>query len=125
MPASLELIVEFDNQTSTRVSSSAIKNHLKLVLQRLGWVGTVAIEVLIVENSAIKQLNQKFLGSNQITDVLSFPAAPDQKSELLGSIVIAEKVAAAQAAEAGIDQIEEIKLLAGHGLLHLAGYHHA
>ena len=44
---------------------------------------------------------------------------------MLGDIVLCPSVAAAQAAAAGHDTMEELLLLTVHGVLHLLGYDHA
>jgi probable rRNA maturation factor len=55
------------------------------------------------------------------------PGTPDSPSPegLLGDLVICPTVAAQQAASAGHSAVEEMLLLATHGMLHLMGYDHA
>ena len=119
------LQLDFHNQTSQTVNIQSPIHHLELILQRLGRVGTVAIEVNIVEDAAIQQLNKKFLGYNQPTDVLSFPSdVSEGQTPQLGSLVISADTAQIQADQAGLTLNEEIHSLAGHGVLHLLGYHH-
>lgn len=122
-----KLVIHNQNSTSHQVDWSAIQNHLELVLRRLGHTDTVAIELLVVGDKAIENLNTKFLQQAKPTDVLSFPAADGLEADqegLLGSIVISYDTALRQAHQAGISVGQELKTLAGHGLLHLLGYHH-
>ena len=60
--------------------------------------------------------------------MLSFPGGPVARSPkpiaFLGDIVIARGVARRQAREAGHSESIEWRVLALHGLLHLAGYDH-
>lgn len=119
------LDVDWQNHTSSTISQPAISRHLNLILQRLGSVGTVKIEIIVVGDKAIQQLNHKFLNHDQPTDVISFPGDSNLNPELTGSIAVSVETAATQASQAGITLEDEVKMLAGHGLLHLLGYHHS
>jgi probable rRNA maturation factor len=62
---------------------------------------------------------------NKPTDVLSFPALPDDANRGQGGdLAISLETASAQAAEHGHTLQIEVKVLILHGLLHLAGYDH-
>ena len=91
------------------------------------------VTLIVTDDDAIADLNQRFLGNPGPTDVLSFPAlqtadafvpAPDAEP-YLGDIAIAYPYAAAQATRYGRDIADELTLLAVHGTLHLLGYDHA
>ena len=84
------------------------------------------VSIVFVGNAAIRKLNRQYRGRDYVTDVLSFPAEPDQfeKRSSLGEIVIATDRAAAQAKESGLSFQNEIEQLILHGLLHLCGYDH-
>jgi probable rRNA maturation factor len=86
--------------------------------------GTVAIA--IVSDSAMADLNRRFRGKPQPTDVLSFPAGTGNINENkeLGDIAIARGVAGRQARAFGHPLSVELRVLALHGLLHLLGYDH-
>lgn len=121
------------NQTKQPLELSAVTAHLQDIWSRLEEGGfplrsqrsddTVVLEVVIVDDQTITKLNNQFCQMNCPTDVLSFPA-PDNQSDSLGSVVVSRPTAENQAREAKIGLIEEMKMLAGHGLLHLLGYHH-
>lgn len=119
------LNVDFTNHTKADISQPALTRHLNLILRRISAVGTVEIEIILVGDKAIQQLNHKFLGLDRPTDVLSFPSDGASNSNLTGSIAISMDTAAIQAQQAGITLEDEVKMLVGHGLLHLLGYHHA
>jgi len=121
-----ELSVLWQNQTKVSVDQKAVERHLGNLLRRTGVVGMVEVELTLVGDRAITKLKQQFLGKNEPTDVLSFPAAAEniEKDNLIGSIVISVDTAKRQAQEAGVVLIDELKMLAGHGTLHLLGYHH-
>ena len=87
--------------------------------------------VALVCDRKMRDLNRRFRGIDRVTDVLSFPADPDEPGPAdadgrrwLGDIVIATGRAARQARAAGLTESEERRRLALHGLLHLLGYDH-
>ena len=80
-----------------------------------------AVTIAIVTDQRMRALNRQFRGVDASTDVLSFPAA---EAGNLGDIAIARGVAGRQAKAAGHSRATELRVLALHGLLHLAGYDH-
>jgi probable rRNA maturation factor len=87
------------------------------------------VNVLVTGSAALRSLNRQFLGKDKATDVLSFPASsavskPRKKSPLAGDIAISADVASENAARFGHSPAEEVKILALHGILHLAGFDH-
>jgi probable rRNA maturation factor len=80
--------------------------------------------ILVAGNGELRQLNRRFRGKDQPTDVLSFPALRGAKAGLAGEIAISATIAAANARRLGHSPALEIKVLALHGLLHLAGFDH-
>ena len=64
---------------------------------------------------------------NKETDVLSFPAESHggpEKPRMAGEVAISADVAKRSAAELGHSAADEVKILALHGILHLAGFDH-
>jgi probable rRNA maturation factor len=86
------------------------------------------VTVLLATDAKIRDLNRRFRGKDEATDVLSFPAKPLQNTKpaerVAGDVAISLETARRQAAEQGHAQATEIKVLILHGLLHLAGYDH-
>ncbi|MEK7375934.1 MAG: rRNA maturation RNase YbeY [Candidatus Margulisiibacteriota bacterium] len=80
------------------------------------------IEAVFVSDAVIRKLNKKFRKADRATDVLSFEIAQDG---ILGQIVISKDTAKRNAKRYGVSFDEEVKRLAVHGALHLAGYDHA
>ena len=69
------------------------------------------------------ELNYRFKGANNPTDVLAFNLAENHpKYYIEGEIYVDLQTAAEQAREHGVDYIEEAARLCVHGLLHLLGY---
>ena len=92
-----------------------------------------ALTIVLVSDSRMRALNRTYRGKDYATDVLSFggetsPGLPIQPIQpilpTLGDIVIARGVAKRQARAAGHPELDELRLLALHGLLHLLGYDH-
>lgn len=106
----------------------------------LGLSGEAEAEVTFVGEEEIRELNARTRGVDRVTDVLSFPMLdnikpftadnypfdtdPSSGCVTLGSIVICEAVADAQAEEYGHSAEREKTYLFTHGLLHLLGYDH-
>ena len=95
-------------------------------------VGPVQVGVVVTDDETVRELNQRFLGLDEPTDVLSFgltpaddaPFALPPEEASLGEIVIAYPTAVRQADEAGRAVEAEVAHLLVHGLLHLLGYDH-
>jgi probable rRNA maturation factor len=85
---------------------------------------TGTVDVLVTSSREIRQLNRRFRGENKTTDVLSFPAGLAFAGKAHGDIAISAELAAHNAEALGHSAAEEVKLLALHGILHLAGYDH-
>ncbi|MGH9967789.1 MAG: rRNA maturation RNase YbeY [Pyrinomonadaceae bacterium] len=96
-------------------------------LKEIGKEGQNAT-IAFLSDRQIKELNKRFRGLDKATDVLSFPANPDEfenGSALdLGDIAISVERAGSQARENGLRFENEISQLILHGLLHLCGYDH-
>ncbi|MGB9742398.1 MAG: rRNA maturation RNase YbeY [candidate division WOR-3 bacterium] len=87
------------------------------------------INIIFTTDRQITRLNRYYLGRNRTTDVLSFPLPPLpvpglEKERVLGEIYISRQQARRQAQTAQHRLRDELLLLVGHGLLHLAGYSH-
>jgi probable rRNA maturation factor len=83
-----------------------------------------SVSVLITSSRELRTLNRRFRRKDKPTDVLSFPAEPSASRKSAGEIAIAADIATQNALQFGHMPFEEIKILALHGILHLAGYDH-
>ncbi len=81
-----------------------------------------SVSIAFVTDAASRRINQRFLGHDYPTDVISFPLGTD----LFGELVISAEFARREARERGIPVGEELLRYVAHGLLHLLGYddHH-
>ena len=122
----MEVPLEDVDLTLLKVASLA-------VLKQQGVEEPSEITIVITDDEALRDLNHRFRGLNQPTDVLSFPddtkgpfaAGAEGFPRYLGDIVISLPRATAQAEAVGCSVIEELQLLIVHGTLHLLGYDHA
>lgn len=104
------------------LSDSALAKFVTRASRVSRLKGTV--NVLVTSSSELRSLNRRFRGKDQPTDVLSFPPAPGLVNELAGDIAISADIARHNARRLGHSAAQEIKILALHGVLHLAGYDH-
>ena len=81
------------------------------------------ISVLLADDPAVHDLNARFRGKDQPTNVLSFPA-PESAQPHLGDIALAYGVCAREAAAQGKPLAHHLMHLTAHGVLHLLGYDH-
>ncbi|RBQ19927.1 rRNA maturation RNase YbeY [Spongiactinospora rosea] len=131
--------IEVANESGVEIDESALVGLAGHVLTRMGIHPLAELSLVVVDEPAMAQLHEQWMGEPGPTDVLAFPmdelrpgsgggrrdddAATDPA--LLGDVVLCPQVAAKQAAEAGHSAKEELELLCTHGILHLLGYDHA
>ncbi len=85
-------------------------------------ISDAEISLAFVDNPTIHRLNQRYLGHDEPTDVLSFPLSEANAKRLAGELVIGVEVAKVQAEARGHDVQAELALYVIHGLLHLCGH---
>ena len=143
----LEVFVA-DEQSAHPVDVQRWGQLARDVLEAEGIRGEAELSILFVTNEAIADLNAQFMGGDGPTDVLSFPIEediaefgrwpdvtttgpdrsvpdPSEAPLLLGDIVIAPAVAAANAPNHAGTYEDELALLIVHGVLHILGMDHA
>lgn len=93
----------------------------------------VEISVRLTGDDEVRALNAEWRGKDKPTNVLSFPMMETREigqanvagpELLLGDIVLARGVCAAEAAEKGVSVEQHATHLLVHGTLHLLGYDH-
>jgi probable rRNA maturation factor len=92
------------------------------------------IAVKLTSDAEVHGLNRAYRDKDRPTNVLSFPmvqddllqatANTDDGEVLLGDIVLAEGVCAAEAEDKGISVVDHATHLIVHGTFHLLGYDH-
>ena len=98
------------------------------------------IDVYFIDNKEMKKLNDKYLGNNYETDVLSFNYYEGWKNgklltkdglfpgeenlNELGELFLSIPKILQQAKENDVSSLKELSTMAIHGTLHLLGYNH-
>jgi probable rRNA maturation factor len=136
--------IEIANESGAAIDEAGLAATARHVLDGMRVHPLVELSVLLVDEPAMADLHERWLGEPGPTDVLAFPmdelrpphpvgaradrgsaADPGQLPGLLGDVVLCPQVAVKQARKAGHDVQDELELLCTHGILHLLGYDHA
>ncbi|MBS1259043.1 MAG: Endoribonuclease YbeY [Candidatus Scalindua arabica] len=114
------MIIEIANlQKHYEIKSSRIRRVVKEVLSKEGK--DASLSIALVDNSKIQELNKQYFGSDEVTDVISFPLS-NNKNHLSGEIIVSVETAVDSAGKRNIGIEGEIVLYIIHGILHLFGY---
>ena len=139
--------VSIERETETGADFPNEELIVSVINEALDYVGCpyeCSINVLLTDDTGIRDMNRDFRGIDRATDVLSFPmlsfetpadfsgveedpsdyADPETGELVLGDIVISCERAIAQAAEFGHSLKREVAFLTAHSMLHLCGYDH-
>ena len=81
------------------------------------------ISVALLDDTAMAELNQRWKGRDEPTDVLAFPLH-EAGEPPLGDIYLCVDQIVAQAAELGEAREQELERVAIHGTLHVLGWDH-
>jgi probable rRNA maturation factor len=103
------------------IDRGRMREIVRAVLREEG-ISEAEISLAFVDNPTIHQLNKRYLGHDEPTDVLSFPMSEPGSKRLTGELVIGAEVAQAEAESRGHDVQAELALYVIHGLLHLCGH---
>ena len=107
-------------------------DRLQAAIQRLlaeADLGDRDVTIVLIGDEAMRERNRADRGIDGPTDVLSYPThEPDDDGfpavPHLGDILIDVDQARRQAPDHGLDPLDEVLVLAAHGLTHLRGYDH-
>jgi probable rRNA maturation factor len=136
--------IDIANEAGIGVDEVALVTVARYVLDEMRIHPLAELSVLLVDEKAMAELHERWMGEPGPTDVLAFPMdelrpphlagtnagragaeEPGPDPGLLGDVVLCPQVAATQAREAGHSTQDELELLCVHGILHLLGYDHA
>lgn len=142
------LMIEIDNrQNAFPVDSQMeelIKRAVDQVLSYESFTNKAEVDIMLTDNSGIRELNREYRSIDSATDVLSFPMLdyeegyeedgdvevgvedlnPESGEVVLGDIVISLERAKEQSEEYGHSLNREVAFLVVHSMLHLLGYDH-
>ena len=135
-----ELIIENEQEKEewTEELEEAVRAVCDEVLESEDCDFDAQISLTLVDNEAIREINNEQRGIDRATDVLSFPMLEfdedgncldadyemDGDLVVLGDIVISLERAREQADEYGHSMKREVAFLTAHSMLHLLGYDH-
>lgn len=117
------------------VDDRAIRRAVATALQAEGC-SAAEISVAVLGDVGIRQLNQRYLNRDEITDVLAFDLSDEVEgptrtvhesgerrvARLHGQIVVNVELARREASVRGLEPAAELMLYVVHGCLHLLGY---
>lgn len=136
----IDLIIENeqDKESWTSELEELVMNVCERALDSEECDFDAQISLTLVDNEAIREINNEQRGIDRATDVLSFPMLEfDENGDcldadyemdgdfvILGDIVISMERAREQSKEYGHSLEREIAFLTAHSMLHLLGYDH-
>ena len=101
--------------------------HAAVAHSRHADLSDSEVSVKFTSDEEVRALNAQWRGKDKPTNVLSFPMAEEAElagAQLLGDIVLAHGVCAAEAADKQVAIETHAAHLVVHGTLHLLGYDH-
>jgi len=113
-------VVLLNRQRRQRVSPARLRRVLSGAAEALRVRGEISL--VLAGDRLLRQLNRDYRGKDRPTDVLSFPG--DGGEAGLGDVVISVETAGRNARRLGRSLLQELDVLALHGLLHVLGHDH-
>jgi probable rRNA maturation factor len=113
-------VVLLNRQRRRPVSGARLRRVLRGAASALGVRGELSL--VLAGDGLLRRLNRDYRGTDQPTDVLSFPGEGGEAG--LGDIVISVAKAERNARGLGRTLGQELDVLALHGFLHVLGYDH-
>lgn len=122
--------IEIFNETEENLEQEL--TELQTLLENVAkdeGLENILFNVIIIDNSRIREINREYRNIDRETDVISFALEDDKTFNLeeirvLGDIYISIDKVRSQALEYGHSFKRELSFLAIHGFLHLLGYDH-
>lgn len=109
------------------IRPASVRRWAERMIEALALPPETELSIVLCDDAFILDLNRRFADQDHATDVLSFAAreAPGpRRPGVLGDVVISVETARRQAEARGVALADEVRVLLGHGLLHLLGYDH-
>lgn len=127
----LEIFFDAEEVVEANNYKDVIVGTIAEVMKSEGF-GNAGVDVMLTDNSGIRELNRQFRQIDRETDCLSFPqyekpqidVLNKSKYHMLGDVVISYEKAVSQAEEYGHSTKRELAFLSAHSALHLLGYDH-
>ena len=94
----------------------------EITLRNEGVLPGGILNIVVMDDRAIRTLNRRFLHKDRPTDVIAFPLDDD---EVWGEVYVSLDRAVEQASAYRVSRNEELARLIVHGILHLTGWNDA
>lgn len=127
----LRISTHVDAAFAGRVDVAALERLARQVVVSEGVPAPAELGLVISDDDTLRDLNRRYRGMNEPTDVLSFGlesaepfVSPPDGVQRLGEVIVSFPAAERQAREAGYPLETELAHLVVHGVLHLLGYDH-
>ncbi|MCL1907073.1 MAG: rRNA maturation RNase YbeY [Propionibacteriaceae bacterium] len=124
-------MIDLNNESGMKVDERKLIQLALFTYKILHIDPEAEMSIQLVDEETMSAYNQKFMGEEGPTDVLSFPmdelrpGSDDELAEgILGDVVLCPAVTRRQAEVAGRSAQEEAEYLLVHGILHLLGFDH-
>ena len=118
----IDIVIESPLWRDESNADAVVRRAIAQAAEMAGAAGPKELAVMLCDDAAMRELNGRWRGRPEPTNVLSFPAA--RGSDTLGDIAIAYETTAREAETEGMPFAAHLAHLAVHGFLHLLGYDH-
>ena len=119
-------------------SEDFLEKNIKKILKGEGIKENYTLEIVLLGQRKMRSINKRYMGTNRVTDVLSFPflevakttkkdlqfIEPKETEKSLGEILLCPSKIKRNAKKFKKGFKEELTLVFIHGILHLLGYDH-
>jgi probable rRNA maturation factor len=109
-------------QGKLRIPELRVKKLIRRILKRENFKKAGCINICFTNNALIRKLNNRFLNTNRITDVLAFNLSAENEPALLAEIAISAECAIKNARCFRNLPEKELLLYVAHGILHILGF---
>jgi rRNA maturation RNase YbeY len=96
-----------------------VSDWLKSVIEAEGKEAGVT-NIVFCSDEYLLKVNEEFLKRDYLTDVITFDYS--EKNTISGDVLISIDRIRENASEMGLSELEELKRIMVHGILHLIGY---
>lgn len=124
MPCQISVTISY-RRSDLLLDLGGVRRAIEIALSDAPFAGA-DIHVVVVDDATIHDLNRRFLGHNEPTDVLSFAMEDEtdanEQRRIEGEIIVSADTAERVAGDFGWSREDELLLYVVHGTLHLIGY---
>lgn len=111
----------FENRTECPLNQNLFLQVYNLFISNGFFTPESKITLIIADSEFVKNINKKFRGVNNYTDIISFPDNSNEE-KYVGDIIIDLKTVVNNKGKNDLES--ELSDVFIHGLLHLAGFDH-